>query len=400
MLDYKRIGLYGGTFNPPHIGHIQAAKSAAEQLRLDLLLLTPSALPPHKELPDQSPDGEARMEMLRMASKGLCCAEADDTELRRGGKSYTVHTLEQLQERYPGAEFWLLVGTDMFLTLQDWYQSERILSMVRVAVFPRASQPRLPAIERQRQYLTAAYGARVDVVVNTAVDISSSHLRELLAQGLGREYLHPDVYNYIACWGLYGMRAGREPVRDLDGLRSAALSMLAPKRVPHVLGCEEEAVKLAGRWGADPEKARIAALLHDCTKRLELPQQLQLCRQYGIILDKIEETANKLLHAKTGATIARENFGVSDEVYGAIYWHTTGKADMTLLEKVIYLADYIEPSRVFPGVEELRALAYRDLDSALLRGLEMTVEEMKEKGSPVHPATVRAQDWLKGKTNA
>lgn len=216
MLDYKRIGLYGGTFNPPHIGHIQAAKSAAEQLRLDLLLLTPSALPPHKELPDQSPDGEARMEMLRMASKGLCCAEADDTELRRGGKSYTVHTLEQLQERYPGAEFWLLVGTDMFLTLQDWYQSERILSMVRVAVFPRASQPRLPAIERQRQYLTAAYGARVDVVVNTAVDISSSHLRELLAQGLGREYLHPDVYNYIACWGLYGMRAGREPVRDLD----------------------------------------------------------------------------------------------------------------------------------------------------------------------------------------
>lgn len=105
-----------------------------------------------------------------------------------------------------------------------------------------------------------------------------------------------------------------------------------------------------------------AAILHDCTKYLELDDQLRLCRQYGVELDELEQQAVKLLHAKTGACIARDIFGEPDEVYQAIFWHTTAKADMTLLEKIIYIADYIEPNRDFEGVEELRRLAYEDLD--------------------------------------
>ena len=123
-----------------------------------------------------------------------------------------------------------------------------------------------------------------------------------------------------------------------------------------------------------------------------------MCDEYGIVLDDLEQKAVKLLHSKTGAAIARHVYGAPDEVCDAIYWHTTGKADMTLLEKVLYLADYIEPSREeFPGLEELRRLAYEDLDQALLLGCRLTIEDMEERGVPVHTNTLQARDWLKGR---
>ena len=107
--------------------------------------------------------------------------------------------------------------------------------------------------------------------------------------------------------------------------------MVRAKRIPHIRGTEEEAVRLARRWGADEELARRAAILHDCTKYLELDEQLALCRKYGVELDELEQRAVKLLHSKTGACIAKHVFGETEAVYQAIFWHTTGKADMSLL---------------------------------------------------------------------
>ena len=118
-----------------------------------------------------------------------------------------------------------------------------------------------------------------------------------------------------------------------------------------------------------------------------------LSEKYGIINDTIELGNLKLLHAKTGAAMARDLYGVSDAVYDAIRWHTTGRPDMTLLEKIIYMADYIEPTREFPGVDTLRRLAYLDLDRAMQLGLEMSLAELCESGVPAHPNTVSALDW-------
>ncbi len=94
--------------------------------------------------------------------------------------------------------------------------------------------------------------------------------------------------------------------------------------------------------------------------------------------------------------MARDVFGVDDEIYTAIYWHTTGHANMTKLEKIIYLADYIEPNRAFPGLDELRRASYESLDAGLVMGLSMTVEEMRQRGNPVHGATLAALNYLKG----
>ena len=396
-----KIGIYGGTFNPPHRGHLTAAAAVVSMLKLDKLLLIPASIPPHKALPEGSSTAEQRLEMTRLAGEQLGLGgkvETLDIELRRGGKSYTSDTLVELKALYPDDELWLLMGADMFLSFQTWHEPEKVASMAGIAAFGRTEEDMEPLFSVQRDRLYHEYpDIRIfTLTVPGVIDISSTELRERLAEGTGENLLPPAVYGYILRNHLYGTNADLKHL-TLSQLRPVALSYLKHKRIPHVLGTEQEAIRLAERYGADIEKARVAALLHDCTKKLEMEEQLALCRKYGIELDELEQKALKLLHAKTGAAIARDIYGVDDEIYSAIWWHTTGHADMTLLEKIIYLADYIEPSRDFPGVEVLRKCVYEDLDRGLLIGLEMTVQEMTEMGNPVHHATIEARDWLKGK---
>ena len=395
-----KIGVYGGTFNPPHLGHLTAARTVYELLGLDLLLLIPAGLPPHKELPAGSPTPEQRLEMTRLAGEQLGLGDkvrALDIELERGGRSFTSDTLVQLKAQYPDSELWLLMGTDMFLTLQAWHEPEKILSLAGIAAFGRTEEDTEELFSAQREYLYKTYPqARIfTLTIPGVIDVSSTELREKLAKGQGGNLLAPAVYGYILREGLYNTDADLKRL-PISRLRPVALSYLKHRRIPHVLGTEQEAIRLAERYGADVEKARVAALLHDCTKKLDMPAQLALCGQYGIALDELEQKALKLLHSKTGTAIARDVFAVDDEIYSAIWYHTTGHADMTKLEKIIYLADYIEPSRDFPGVDTLRKVCYEDLDKGLLLGLEMTIEEMTAMGNPVHRATVEARDWLKG----
>lgn len=392
-----KIGIYGGTFNPPHLGHMTAAQTAIAALNLDKLLLVPAAIPPHKALPQGTPAPEHRLAMVEKMADAmrLPAVEVCPIELHRQGPSYTSDTLEEIRARYPGAELWLLVGTDMFLTLHLWHQPEEIFRLAGVCAFGRTERDGEAVFAPQRDYLAHTFGARLTTITLPGlVDISSTRLRELLGRGEGREYLLPAVYGYILMNRLYGTSADLKHL-ELPELRACSYSMMRAKRVPHVIGVEEEAAKLALRWGADPVLARRAGVLHDCTKYLELPEQLELCQTYGVELDELERQAVKLLHAKTGACIARAVFGEPDAVYQAIFWHTTAKADMTTLEKILYVADYMEPNRDFEGVERLRKLAYEDLDKALLLGVEMTIQEMEEKKRVIHPKTIQARDYLR-----
>jgi nicotinate-nucleotide adenylyltransferase len=183
---------------------------------------------------------------------------------------------------------------------------------------------------------------------------------------------------------------------SLEQLRAVSYSMIRAKRIPHVQGAEETAVWLARRWGVDETLARRAAILHDCTKYYTLEEQLAVCKKYGIVLDELEQNSVKMLHSKTGAALARYVFGEPMEVYHAIACHTTGKPDMNTLDKVLYLADYVEPTRDFEGVEALRELASLDLDRAMILGLETTIKELKEKEAPVHQNTIQTLARLRG----
>ena len=180
-------------------------------------------------------------------------------------------------------------------------------------------------------------------------------------------------------------------------MESTVTALLKPNRVKHVLGCCQTAKEMALLYGADPVDAQRAALLHDITKALDGPLQLTLCREYGINLDDFSAKNPKTLHALTGSLVAERIFGENPAVVAAICSHTTGKADMNTLEKISYVADYMEPNRDFPGVEELRRLAYSDLDGALKLGLTMTLDMLKEQGREISPQSQQALQYLSKK---
>ena len=277
-----KLGIYGGTFNPPHLGHLTSARLALDALGLDALQFVPAATPPHKALPAGSPAPEERLAMVELAADGLLMPKrvgVSDMEFTRPGKSYTADTLEQLHAQYPGAELWLLMGTDMFLTLQYWREPEVITRLAGVCTFARTQSDSGEALSIQAEYLQKTFGARTCVLqLPQIVDVSSTQLRELLAKGEGQQYLPPAVYGYIIRRGLYGVHWDLKHLPDRE-LRACSYSMIKAKRIAHVQGTEGEAARLARRWGADETHARRAAILHDCTKYLDMQEQLQLCRK-------------------------------------------------------------------------------------------------------------------------
>ena len=344
----------------------------------------------HKKMPPNSPTPDQRAEMLALsAGKGM---QVCDIELRRGGASFTFETVEALAKQYPDDELVLFMGTDMFLSFSTWKEPQQILAKASLGVFYRGDAKEIEQIAEQKEKMQQQ-GARVYLVENPVTAISSTQLRRLLVFRCAGDFLQPGVESYIRERGLYGVN---EDCRNLslDGLEQAVVSLLKPNRVAHVLGCRDTAVALAKRWGADVTDAARAGLLHDITKALDGPLQLTLCHEYGMVPGEFSKENPKTLHALTGSLVAEQIFGEKREVVDAIACHTTGKANMTTLEKILYVADYMEPNRNFPGVEELRALAYTDLDKALKLGLTMTLELLKEKKQDISPASAEALAFL------
>ncbi|MGM9661359.1 MAG: nicotinate (nicotinamide) nucleotide adenylyltransferase [Faecousia sp.] len=389
----ERIGIYGGTFNPPHIGHIQAAKQAVTTLGLCKLLLIPAYAPPHKAvLPSNSPTAEQRLEMLRIAVAGCPEMEASDLELEREGVSYTCETVELLRQRYPKAELVLLMGTDMFLSFESWMHPEEILKDASLGVFYRGDKGERDDVQQKKAEMEAR-GANVYLVRNNVIPISSTQMRRLLAFRCAGEFLPEGVLDYVRAHNLYDTRTNWKNL-PMEQLEQVVISLLNPNRVAHVLGCRDTAVALAKRWGADVTDAARAGILHDITKAIDGPLQLTLCDAYGKLLDDFSKRYPRTLHALTGSMVAQRIFGENEAVVSAIEFHTTGRANMSLLEKIIYVADYMEPNRDFSGVEKLRELAFSDIDAALKLGLEMTLEHLNRQGNEVSPASRDALAWL------
>ncbi len=388
-----RIAIYGGSFNPPHIGHAEAARAASKELKPDKFLIIPTNTPPHKELEANSPSPEQRLEFCRLAFGDIPGAEVSDMELRREGKSYTADTVDALLEQYPGAELCIVMGTDMFLSFRSWYRWQHMLETCTLAVLSREDFDRRE-IESFKAELETENGAKVILIPHLPLPMSSTEIRERLRRGLGSDDLCQGVYECIIRNGYYDAKP------ELSWLRQMVMPYLKENRIAHVTGVESQAVMLAMRWGADPDTAAVAGILHDITKAQNKEKQLKLCEKYGIILENAERENPALLHARTGAALARERFGISDEIYSAIRWHTTGKPDMSTLEKIIYLADYTEPTRDFEGVEELRELSFEDLDKAMALGLEMSIEDLTERGKPIFHDTMDAYNWYKNLTEA
>ncbi len=396
------IGIYGGTFNPPHLGHLAAAQAAIDTLNLDKLILVPAATPPHKSLPEGSPLQGNRLEMTQLMADFMRqpdVVEVSAMEMERQGESYTVDTLRTLRGQYPDAQLWLLMGTDMFYTLHQWRDPQEIFRLADVCAFGREVGD-VEKFDDHRTFLEEKFGGRVaTLAIPSLVEVSSTQLRDNLVLGGGGEFLPTTVYGYILRHGLYGTQLDLTQL-DENKLRACSLSMVRAKRIAHIMGTEETAVQLAKHWGGDETDARRAGIIHDCTKYWSKEKHLAFCEQFKFPLDDLERNTEKLLHAKSGACMAKYIFGENDAVCNAIAYHTTARADMTLLEKILYMADYMEPNRDFDGVEQLRQLAFSDLDRGVLMGVDMTIADMEERNYRIHKNTREASLWLSGQSIA
>ncbi len=199
----KIIGVYGGTFSPPHKGHLSAAKKFVQTIKPEKLLIVPSFIPPHKEV-CQPVSCEDRVAMCRIAFAEIENAEVCEIEIQRKGKSYTVETLRALSQAYEGYQIAFLIGTDMMLTLDKWYLPEEIFALCDMYCVRREEDSALDAQiqEKNREYL-AKYGKMVQFIDAPVLDISSSEIRLCIAKGSGNGYLPPDVQAYIQKRGLY-----------------------------------------------------------------------------------------------------------------------------------------------------------------------------------------------------
>lgn len=186
---------------------------------------------------------------------------------------------------------------------------------------------------------------------------------------------------------------------SIEQMKEKLKLMLSDHRYTHSLGVVEAAVKMAKVFGADEKKAELAALLHDCAKQIPHDEQLKLCYEYGVETDEIKEKQKGLLHADLGAHIAEIEFKISDrEILDAIKYHTLARENMSDLEKILYLADIIEPNREeFDGLTELRRLCFLDLDEALLYGLNLSIAHVEKKGGTLHPQTIKAKECIEQK---
>lgn len=180
-----------------------------------------------------------------------------------------------------------------------------------------------------------------------------------------------------------------------ENIKNYLLKNLKTKRYEHSLGVKDTAIKLAQIYNSDEEKAKLAGLIHDCAKNMDDNQLVDICKAHGVEINEVCKESPQLLHGAAAAIIAKETMEIKDtDILNAITYHTTGRKNMSVLEKIIYISDYIEPLRNFPGVDELRRMAFQDLDKALLKSFNDTIKFVIDRGQLLHLDTIEGRNYL------
>ena len=378
-----KTGIMGGTFDPVHIGHIEMSLIAKRELELDRVLFIPTGHPPHKPCPFA--DGAQRIKMLKLALSAYPDFEISDIEVDRSGTTYTIDTLTELKKQYPNDEFTYIIGGDTLFAAEKWVRFSDVCALCNFVVVPRPGID-LADLLREAKRLEQKYSMRVHVSKVFAPDVSSTELRYRASKNEDlSKYMPKAVEAYIKEHGFYHIA----PLRD--SISAFLKNTLSPKRYRHSVGTEHASVELAQHYGADRLKASLAGLAHDCAKELSKVDAPELAKKHGVELDPILYSNPSLLHGENGAIIAEKELGISDpEILDAIRTHTSGDGsrDMTLLQKIVFLADYIEPTRDFPGVDDLRNIAYNDIDKACLEAVKGTMREILSRNALLHPRSV------------
>ena len=396
-----KLGIYGGTFNPPHNGHLHAAESFLEACDLDKLLIMPALIPPHKQVNDDSPF--ARLEMTKLAfSNSKYYPErlsVSDYEITNKQISYTYKTLEHFAN--DETELYFLCGTDMYVSLGSWRNPARIFELATIVLARRENDmsDTIRIREATKNFYTL-YQPRIIEINYTPMPISSTEVRQAVSDCQSLTGLVPDnVAGYIRQNDLY---------KHGHVLEKLISEYLDDYRTKHTLSVANECKKLAKIYGLsdyDSHRLYIAGLLHDITKCKKFDEQVSLAKELNIRLTEADLASPKILHQFTGAEFASREFSkyCDEDIKTAISCHTTGRRFMTLMDKLLFIADFIEPLRTFDDCIYIRNLFYngfasdpdhKHLDNVVLTALNITKKQLENEGQSVHPLTLAAIDAL------
>lgn len=356
----KRIGVLGGSFDPVHYGHLILAEQIKTEAALDEVVFVPAYVSPFKIWNKQT-EGNHRVEMLKLAIDNHPGFEISTIELEENSPSYTYYTLKQLEKDYGGdVDLFFIIGTDAFMHIEGWKHSRELLDGFSFLIGLRKGydESKLEAIldDLKTRYLLKAEYIRIP-----ELEIAASDLRNRIGTGKSVKFLLPDsVIEYIDQQGLYKNSCLR--------IESFVKEKVKPQRFEHTVGVVNMARELAHKYGADPEKAEIAAWFHDAYR----------------------EEGN-LEHGPKAAEQLEILFGVDDpEILDAIRYHTTGRVGMGLLEKIIYLADSLEKSREYPGVQELRDMNPDTIDEYVYTLMVKTKQYVEGLGIEFSASSIEA----------
>ena len=388
-----RIGIMGGTFNPVHNVHLIMAEEARRQFRLKKVLFMPSKNPPHKKKKEIASEGHRK----RMIEHAICDNPSfvfSDLELKREGTTYTSDTLAQLKRQYPKDKLYFIVGGDSLAGMDGWHQPEYIFSNCHVLAANR-DETENGRIQKWITHYKKKYDAKVSEIQMPPISISSEMIREKLEQDISiSDYVPACVERYIRFNQLYGYKDALFEETPTDSEIVNYLSAnLKPKRFLHTIGVAVTAANMAAVLGSSPHDAYVAGLLHDCAKYFTSEESVWLCEQEGIGLSDVERENPVLVHGKMGAFLARTRYHIDNgEILSAICHHTVGRPNMGLLEKIVYVADFMEPGRVMDcqphSLTDIRKMSFHDIDRALLMVLECTVTHLRNMKAPMDPLTL------------
>lgn len=379
----KRIGIMGGTFDPIHYGHLMLAEQIRTSFFLDEIVFIPVGRAPHKTLSDTA-DKYQRYEMTKLAISSNPHFSVSDIEIIKEGVTYTVDTIKEIKQAlHPNDTLYFITGADALLLLESWKDYSELIKMV---YFIGATRPGTnnTALAKKINHLEATYDVRIELSYVPALAISSTDIRNRIEQEKSIRYLLPEsVEQYISDHFLY-----KNHHVDFEKMNTYLKNTLSSKRYKHSLGTASTARKLAVNYGADPVKAEFAGLCHDLAKEIKKEKMLKYIDQFSIYKDPCILKQPNLAHGEVAAgLLALQHDIVDEEILNAVRWHTYGCENMSILSKIVYLADIVEPSRDFDSVEALRQLAFIDLDEAIVTFNENCEVYMRRSGQIKHTYT-------------
>ena len=337
----KKIGIFGGTFDPVHNEHIALARAAVRELELDSLLVIPAYAAPHKNGRRET-EAEYRFQMAKRAFAGIERVRVSDLELAREGTSYTYLTVEAVARMFPDAALYFMVGGDMLRDFKTWKNPERILAAATLVAAAREGDD--ADFSEEARYFGERFGKSFLRLTYRGKAVSATKIRTYLAFGLPAPDLPPAAADYIRTHALYRG----------DAIAEKVARALKPARVVHTANVVTEALRRARSLGVEEEKAYLACALHDCAKYLN-PEDYPGA-------DLPADLPAPVVHAFLGAYVAEREYGVTDrEVLDAVRYHTTARPGMGMLEKLVFVADLVEEGRDYPDAPYLRSL-YRNGD--------------------------------------